>query len=332
MPKVFVGISGYDYPGWAGKFYPAGLPRRQWLRYAGEAFNSVELNGTFYSLKSPDVFERWVAETPARGFLFAVKGSRFITHNLKLRRAEGALANFYGSGVLALGGKTGPFLWQLPAGYRFDAERIDAFLRLLPRTSTDAEALARAHDQRLTTPRRTAGGRRGALAVAAAAVRYRHALEVRHESYFHPEFFDLLRRHGCGFVVADTAGKFGYAEEVTAPFVYVRLHGSRKLYVSGYTPRELDEWARRIGRWTGEGLDVHVYFDNDAKVHAPHDALALAARVGLSTPFRPPAPRRRGSGPTATRPSPGRDRGSRTSARPPARPSSPSRPGRRARR
>jgi uncharacterized protein YecE (DUF72 family) len=270
MPRVFVGISGYDYPRWAGRFYPRDLTRRQWLRYAGRAFNSIELNGTFYSLKSPAVFERWVAETPARGFVFAVKGSRFITHNLKLRRAEGALANFYASGVLALGRKTGPFLWQLPATYAFDAARIDAFLEMLPGDSAAAEAIARGHDHRL---------KRGALVRAAARVRYRHALEVRHPSYFHPEFYDLLRRHRCAFVVADTAGKFGYAEEVTAPFVYVRLHGSRQLYTSGYTPAELDTWAARIRAWTAAGRDVYVYFDNDALGHAPHDALALAGHV-----------------------------------------------------
>lgn len=272
MARVLVGISGYDYPRWAGDFYPDGVPRREWLRYAASALDSIELNGTFYSLKSPAVFERWVEETPPR-FVFAVKGSRFITHNLKLRRAEGALANFYASGVLALGRKTGPFLWQLPASYGFDAGRIDGFLKMLPRTSADAEAIARGHDHRL---------KRGALVRAAARVRYRHALEVRHPSYFRPEFYALLRRHRCAFVVADTAGKFGYAEEVTAPFVYVRLHGSRQLYASGYTPAELDAWAVRIRAWTADGRDVYVYFDNDARGHAPHDALALAGRVRAS--------------------------------------------------
>ena len=277
-PRAFIGISGYDYPGWAGRYYPRDLPRRDWLRYASRAFDSIELNGTFYSLKSPDVFERWAAETPAR-FVFAVKGSRFLTHNLKLRRAEGALANFYASGVLALGRKTGPFLWQLPASYGFDAERIDSFLRLLPRTSAAAADLARGHDERLVSPRRVAGGKRGALVSSRVSVRYRHALEVRHPSYFCREFYDLLRRHRCAFVVADTAGTFGYAEEVTAPFVYVRLHGSRQLYASGYTPEELDAWATKVRGWMSGGRDVYVYFDNDARGHAPHDALALAARV-----------------------------------------------------
>jgi uncharacterized protein YecE (DUF72 family) len=272
---AYIGISGYDYKPWRGQFYPDDLPARRWLEYASARFNSVELNGTFYSLKSPKVFERWVSEVPDRGFVFAVKGGRFITHNLKLRNAERSLGNFFASGVLALGKKTGPFLWQLPATYRFDAERMDSFMRTLPRSSREAEAVALRHDDRL---------RRGALVDAAAPVRYRHAFEVRHPSYFHEEFYAILRERKCGFVVADTAGKFPYAEEVTADFVYVRLHGSRELYASGYTDAELDEWARKITRWRDApngGRDVYVYFDNDIKVHAPFDAARLAERVGV---------------------------------------------------
>ena len=270
--RVFIGTSGYDYRGWRGRFYPKDLARRRWLEHASRLFNSIELNGTFYSLKNPEVFRRWERETPARGFVFAIKGSRFITHNLKLRRAEGALANFYASGILALGRKTGPFLWQLPDGYRFEPERIDAFLRLVPRTSAAAEDLARGHDARL---------RGGALVKAAARVRYRHALEVRHPSYFHPEFFALLRAHRTGFVIADTAGRWTPSEEVTARFVYVRLHGSRVLYGSDYTEEELSAWAARVRRWSGEGRDVYVYFDNDRHAYAPHDALDLRRLVGF---------------------------------------------------
>jgi uncharacterized protein YecE (DUF72 family) len=268
--RAFVGISGYDYKPWRGAFYPDDLPARRWLEYASARFNSIELNGTFYSLKSPAVFERWVNETPARDFVFAVKGGRFITHNLKLRNAERSLGNFFASGILALGRKTGPFLWQLPGTYRFDAERLDGFMRQLPRTSRAAEDVALRHDERL---------RRGALVDAAADVRYRHAFEVRHPSYFHDEFYALLREHRCAFVVADTAGKFPYAEEVTADFVYVRLHGSQELYASGYTDAELDGWASRIGAWRASGRDVYVYFDNDIKVHAPYDAMRMARRV-----------------------------------------------------
>jgi uncharacterized protein YecE (DUF72 family) len=268
--RAYVGISGYDYKAWRGRFYPERLPARQWLHYASHTFNSIELNGTFYSLKSPDVFRRWADEAPEDDFVFAVKGGRFITHNLKLRNVDTALGNFFASGVLALGRKTGPFLWQLPGTYRFDAERLDSFMGQLPRDSIEAEAVARQHDERL---------RRGALVTSAGRGPYRHAFEVRHPSYFRAEFYDLLRAHDVGFVVADTAGKYPYAEEVTADFVYVRLHGSRELYVSGYTDAELDAWAHRIARWRSIGRDVYVYFDNDAKVHAPFDALRLRERV-----------------------------------------------------
>ena len=273
--RTFIGISGYDYKPWRGRFYPDDLPARQWLEYASRRFNSVELNGTFYSLKSPAVFERWAAEVPDRGFVFAIKGGRFITHNLKLRNAEASLGNFFASGVLALGEKTGPFLWQLPGTYRFDAERLDGFMRLLPRSARDAEAVARMHDHRL---------RRGVLLEAAAPVELRHAFEVRHPTYFHEEFYALLREHRCAFVVADTAGKFPYAEEVTADFVYVRLHGSEELYASGYTDAELDWWAAKVREWRDPrlgGRDVYVYFDNDAKTHAPFDAGRLIDRVGV---------------------------------------------------
>jgi uncharacterized protein YecE (DUF72 family) len=273
---IRIGISGYNYPRWRGDFYPTALRLKDWLPYASRVFNSIELNGTFYSLKSPDVFRRWHDETPD-DFLFAIKGSRFITHNLKLRRAEGALANFYASGVLALGRKTGPFLWQLPATYRFDRERIDRFLDLVPRSSASAARLAATHDERL---------RRGALITADEDIPYRHALEVRHPSYFTRELYELLRHHDCAFVIADTADTFPYAEEITADFVYVRLHGSRQLYASGYTDDELETWAARIEGWaTGaRPCDVYVYFDNDALGHAPRDARRLAERLGAAPP------------------------------------------------
>jgi uncharacterized protein YecE (DUF72 family) len=216
------------------------------------------------------VYERWAAEVPARDFVFAVKGSRFITHDLKLRHAETALANFYASGVLALGRKTGPFLWQLPATYSFDPGRFEEFFAILPKSSTDAARLAKKHDARLS---------RGALVASTVHVRYRHAFEVRHPSYFTGAFFDRLARHDAAFVIADTAGTFPFAEEITADFAYVRLHGSQQLYASGYGDEELEAWARRVGRWARRGLDVYVYFDNDAWAHAPGDARRLAELV-----------------------------------------------------
>ncbi len=273
VARCFIGISGYDYAGWRGSFYPPDVPRRSWLAFASRIFNSIELNGTFYSLKSPATFERWASEVPETDFVFAIKGGRFITHNLKLRNCTTALGNFFASGILALGRRTGPFLWQLPASYRFDAERLDSFMATLPRTSVDAEAIAREHDHRL---------RRGALVDAAERVELRHAFEVRHPTYFCREFYDILRARRCGFVIADTAGKFGYAEEITADFVYVRLHGSSALYASDYTDEELELWASKAKGWMHgkNGRDVYVYFDNDAKVHAPHNAMQLTDLVG----------------------------------------------------
>ncbi len=277
MTRAFIGISGYDYPGWRDTFYPPGVARHSWLGFASRVFNSVELNGTFYSLKSPATFARWAAAVPDDGFVFAIKGGRFITHNLKLRNCDSAMGNFFASGILALGSKTGPFLWQLPASYRFDAARMDGFMRSLPRTSIDAEAIARQHDHRLA---------HGALVHAAARVPYRHAFEVRHPSYFCEEFYAILREHQCAFVIADSAGRYAYAEPVTADFVYVRLHGSTALYASDYTDDELARWRDKIREWMRAPAcrDVYVYFDNDAKVHAPYNAMQLTQLVDGTLP------------------------------------------------
>jgi uncharacterized protein YecE (DUF72 family) len=267
--RAFVGISGYIYPNWRCVFYPRGLPARRELEYASRQFNSIELNGTFYSLKSPTVFSRWHDETPD-DFLFAIKGSRFITHMLKLIGIETALANFLASGILELGRKTGPFLWQFPATYAFDAGRVERFLAMLPRDTADAEAIAREHDHRL---------KRGASIAARERVQYRHAFEIRHPSWFCEEFYALLRAYDAALVLADTAGKFPYAEEITTDFVYVRLHGSEQLYVSGYSDDELDYWTNLIRGWSSRGMDSYTYFDNDAKVYAPRDAKNLAHKV-----------------------------------------------------
>lgn len=268
MPGICVGTSGYNYKHWRSLYYPPELPVRRWLEHASRDFNSIELNGTFYSLKSQAVYRRWAAETPD-GFVFAVKGSRYITHMLKLNDAARPLGNFYASGVLALGAKTGPFLWQFPAHLGYNPERMEKFLRQLPWDSAAAARLAKKHDERVKRP----------LLKAAVPVLYRHAFEVRHPSFFTPQFYDQLGRHGAALVIADTAGKFPYAEEVTTDFVYIRLHGSQALYASSYTDEELDEWAAKIKRW---GRDTYVYFDNDALAEAPHNALTLAGLLGAA--------------------------------------------------
>jgi uncharacterized protein YecE (DUF72 family) len=268
---VRIGISGWRYAGWRGVFYPKGLAHRRELEYASRAFESVEINGSFYSLQRPEFYRDWSAQTPD-GFVFAVKGSRFITHMKKLRDVATPLANFFASGVLALGDKLGPFLWQLPPIFRFDAaseQRLARFFDLLPRDTEAAATLARRHDRRVSRRSWLRTDRRRPL---------RHAVEVRHDSFRTPRFLRLLREHAIGLVVADTAGRWPLIEAVTADFVYVRLHGDEELYVSGYTPEALDAWAARIRRWRRR-RDVYVYFDNDAKVHAPFDALALEARI-----------------------------------------------------
>ncbi len=283
-----VGISGWRYPGWRGVFYPPGLAQRRELEFASRTFNSIELNGSFYSLQRPEHYAAWRDATPER-FVFSVKGGRYITHALKLRNVETALANFLASGVLALAEKLGPLLWQFPPNFHFHAERFEAFLRLLPTDTAAAVALARAHDDRV------AG--RSYLTIDTPR-RLRHAVEVRHASFADPAFVALLRRYGVALVVADTAGRWPYLEDVTADFLYLRLHGDVELYASGYTAAALERWAARIRCWAGgsEPFDAHrvgpaaarktardvfCYFDNDAKVRAPFDAQCLMEMLGL---------------------------------------------------
>jgi uncharacterized protein YecE (DUF72 family) len=265
-----VGISGWTYAGWRGEFYPQGLPQRRELEYAARLLSTVEVNGSFYSLQRPDSYRAWAAATPG-DFVFAVKGGRFITHMKRLVDVRVPLANFLASGVLALEHRLGPLLWQLPPTTAFDAGRLGDFLTLLPRTTGAAAALAREHDARLE-------GR--AWTGTAADRPLRHALEVRHESFRDPAFVELARAHGVAVVVADTAGRWPFLDEATADFAYARLHGETELYVSGYDAASLDRWADRVRRWLADGRDAFVYFDNDVKVRAPFDALALTERLG----------------------------------------------------
>jgi len=268
--RIRIGISGWTYAGWRGDFYPRGLVQRKELEYAAERLTSLEINGSFYSLQRPSSYARWRDQTPD-DFVFAVKGGRFITHMKKLADVEAPLANFFASGVLALGSKLGPFLWQLPPTLGYDADRLSAFFDLLPRTTAAAAELARLHDDKVPADR--------ALTETSQDRPLRHAMEVRHPSFTSPEAVSLLREHDVAFVVADTAGRWPFVEEVTSDHVYVRLHGDAELYTSGYTAAALDRWAERVRGWTSDGLDVHVYFDNDVKGRAPHDARALIARL-----------------------------------------------------
>jgi uncharacterized protein YecE (DUF72 family) len=272
MGEIRVGISGWTYAGWRGDFYPRGLAQRLELAYAAERMTSVEINGSFYSLQRPTSYAAWRDQTPD-GFVFAVKGGRFITHMKRLRDVEAPLANFFASGVLALGPKLGPVLWQIPERLVFDADVVESFFRLLPRTHAEAAVLATRRDAKLREDRVLTEALPGM-----AEQRLRHALEFRSESFCTDEAFDLMRRHDIACVVADTARRWPMADAVTSDLVYVRLHGDQELYVSGYSDAALDHWAERCLAWS-EHADVVVYFDNDAKGFAPHDALRLLARV-----------------------------------------------------
>ncbi len=283
---LHIGISGWTYAGWRGVFYPKGLSHRCELEFASRQFNSIEINGSFYSLQLPSSYQRWYDETPP-GFVFSVKGGRFITHMKKLRDVAAPLANFFASGVLCLREKLGPILWQFPPNFGWNEQRFTEFFELLPADTRAAAKLAKKHDAKV----------KGRASTKTDATRpIRHAVEIRHPTFMVPEFFALLRRQNIAFVVADTAGKWPYAEDITADFVYCRLHGAEQLYVSGYSDAELDWWASRIEHWRkgkqpGDAKlgsdrkaapgkrDVYLYFDNDAKVHAPFNARTLTGKV-----------------------------------------------------
>ncbi|MBV8535514.1 MAG: DUF72 domain-containing protein [Alphaproteobacteria bacterium] len=270
---VRIGISGWRYARWRGVFYPKGLAQSQELAYASRTFSSIEVNGTFYRLQRPEFFDDWAATTPG-DFVFALKGSRFITHMKRLKDPQPALARFFASGPLQLGEKLGPIVWQLPPAFKFDAPRLGAFFQALPRDTHAALALA----ARAPAVR----GKRFRVPRQVPLRPLRHALEIRHESFRTPEFTDLLRRH-------DVA--------LCCDFIYCRLHGSKVLYASGYGEKALRTWARRVVAWARGGepddaervtdrspprrktRDVYVYFDNDAKVRAPVDAQRLTDLV-----------------------------------------------------
>jgi uncharacterized protein YecE (DUF72 family) len=269
MARFFIGISGWNYAGWRGEFYPPGLPHRRELEYAARRLSSIEINGSFYSLQRPSSYQTWYEQTP-NDFVFSVKGPRFVTHMKKLSDVETPIANFFASGVLRLREKLGPVLWQLPPMLGFHPERLASFFTLLPRTMQQAATVAERHDQRLDGRAWTTTDVDGPL---------RYALEVRHSSFQTQAFVDLLAEHDIALVTADTAGRWPLLMDQTSDFAYARLHGDQELYVSGYSEEALDVWAERVRQWSAGYRDVYVYFDNDVKVRAPYDAMSLAGRL-----------------------------------------------------
>lgn len=284
---IRIGISGWRYAPWRGVFYPEDLAQARELEFASRAVRTIEINGSFYSLQRPESYQAWYEATPD-DFIFAHKGNRYITHIRRLRDPEKPLANVFASGVLLLREKLGPFLWQFPPNFKFDEALFEHFFSLLPHDTEQAAALAAQHEKRME----------GRAAIATDKRRkVLHAIEIRNESFAVPAFVRLLRKYKVALVVADTAGKWPDYEDVTASFMYLRLHGEKELYASGYTPGSLDRWAARVRAWAKGGQpddakliagsapprrasrDIYCYFDNDVKVHAPFDAQNLEQRL-----------------------------------------------------
>jgi uncharacterized protein YecE (DUF72 family) len=287
--KIRIGISGWTYPPWRGVFYPSKLRQRDELRFAASQVSAIEINGTFYGLQRPESFGRWREDTP-EDFVFSVKAPRFITHTKRLRDVAAPVANFLASGLLLLGPKLGPILWQFPPSMQFNRELFEAFLAMLPHDTQAAAALARHHDER----------KRGRSWVnVESESKLRHAVEIRHESFRDLEFLRLLQKYKIALVCADT-NKWPRLMDVTADFIYCRLHGPAEIYASGYDEVALEFWRGNVASWAaggepknteriGEaarprkaGRDVFVFFDNDLKVRAPHDAACLMKRLGLN--------------------------------------------------
>ncbi len=290
MAKIRIGISGWRYPPWRGTFYPKDLPQHAELGYASSILSIIEINGSFYSLQRPSSYQQWYEGTP-KSFVFSVKAPRYITHIRRLKEVEAPLANFLASGLFNLREKLGPILWQFPPFFKYDHERMARFFELLPHDTKAALALARTHDDFM----------KGRVKLAIDKTRkLRHTVEVRHESFLEPSFVDLLRKHNIALVIAETARTWPMAHDITADFVYMRLHGDKELYKSGYSDKALDRWAKRIKAWakgsepadaqkispkkprTSKPRDVYCFFDNtDVKLRAPHDAQTLMGKLGL---------------------------------------------------
>jgi uncharacterized protein YecE (DUF72 family) len=271
MHETRIGISGWTYAPWRGTFYPDELRHGSELDYASRQIDSIEIYGSFYALQRPESYKKWYAATP-EDFIFSVKATRYVTHIRRLNEIETPTANFFASGILALKEKLGPILWQFPPSMKFDAERFERFLSLLPRNTEEAVLLAEQHDAWMNGRSYVETDRKRKI---------HHAIEVRNESFRTPEFFGILKRHKAALVFSHSSDAWPYFEELTSDFVYARLHGEGELYSGGYGERALRQWAGKIREWS-ERRDVFLYFDNDVKVQAPFDAIELRRKLARS--------------------------------------------------
>jgi uncharacterized protein YecE (DUF72 family) len=231
--KIHVGTSGWNYDHWKEVFYDRGCSKSHWLKFYAERFNSVEVNATFYRSMSRKTYETWREKTP-NGFVWSVKANRYITHVKRLKDIAEPLKRFLGE-LAGLKEKLGVILFQLPPTLTFENKVFDVFCNFLPKNKCIA-------------------------------------IEARHPSWLEQQAQSSLKMHNIAWCISDTAGRYPYLEAVTSHFIYIRLHGSSKLYVSEYTENEMNNWAEKIKTWD---METYVYFDNDAMGHAPKNALRL---------------------------------------------------------
>jgi uncharacterized protein YecE (DUF72 family) len=242
VKPVRVGCSGWNYPHWRERVYPKGVPQRRWLAHYATLFDSVEVNNTFYRLPKRDAVAAWVDETP-EGFVFAVKASRYLTHMKRLTDLDRGVQRFYERiEPLVDSPKLGPVLWQLPETFRRDDERLGSALEQLPPG--------------------------------------RHCFEFRHESWFTPAVYALLRENGAALVVGDHPARPFQTYELTADWTFVRFHHGSRGRGGNYSERELETWQRRIAQWRRR-VEVLAYFNNDWEGYAVRNALRLKSLLGI---------------------------------------------------
>jgi len=233
--KLYVGTSGWNYKHWKGKFYPEGLKQKEWLKFYSEHLQTIEINNSFYRLPDIATFKTWREAAPEK-FIFAVKGSRYITHMKKLKDPEQSSRKLL-THIKYLKEKLGPVLFQLPPYWKFNKERLEKFLKSLPG-------------------------------------KYRYTFEFREKTWWNDDTFGLLTDHNAAFCIYELAGTLT-PKEITADFVYLRLHGPGDRYQGDYSRNELAGWAGDISEWQKQNKDVYIYFDNDDSGYAVKNALEL---------------------------------------------------------
>ncbi len=268
---VRTGTAGWVFEPWRGTFFPEGLVQKKELAYAASRLTSIEINATFRATQKPESFARWAGETPD-DFQFSVKGPQLVTHIKRLKGVEQILANFLGSGPLALGSRLGPFVWQLPPNLAFDPDVFGTFLALLPRDIDAYLALAKKADGAKAPPYLEATG----------VTTIRHAVEPRHASFNTPEARALFEKHNIARVIADTADN--PSRELTADFAYCRLQGPARADAQTYTDADIKSWADTIAAWQAACQDTYAYFVHEDKLHAPQNAIALRRALGITLP------------------------------------------------